>query len=603
MNRYEDFLSRIEVHQEALRDARDDLVGSRFRLRTKRQELRATEEATASRMRSTFDLMRTLLLKQGLNVPEEVHSAWADVDTMRDTLGEQEVGYEQAEKDYNLEEWQYTEKERDFLEHISRDTPLSEAPVAKFPPPDFSGRPIEFPYTSMEVGAISTTPEQSISFPTIVDFRAPVGTQFDDLEIEQLSRSTSAQPTTKVGSDIPHIDQAYCDSPSSLKTSKWSKIRQMIDDWMLGCLESSPLQRRWLESLVPEMNLNDEQRWILIKQHWRTDSPHDSTYHTGDTTIHGSTISEAISVDDDQNSFYDDSLVTDSDTGPSSIHPLLPDDRVAGTLASFDNPSKIKTSDLERHVKFQLETESSKSVSTQPTVMHLSSSHGEDHSSLAPESFQSSTATDSRVSYHPDRPSSTQFTERPAGSSFSELDPSSSFLEIDETYQGPSLGITGLERSQLDEKRSDISNTAELAVPESPDTHLEYKNPDTLQNKGMEYICVSPPAVVFQNSAMLDPDTPTLQDELSQEEIRDSIYRSRSHTRHPFAPFIRVKSPQPWSLPLLRLTPLPTPLYASSDNDGRLENIPFVTISDTPFRLPGPFSSPPLYCSTMPRRS
>jgi hypothetical protein len=66
---------------------------------------------------------------------------------------------------------------------------------------------------------------------------------------------------------------------------------------------------------------------------------------------------------------------------------------------------------------------------------------------------------------------------------------------------------------------------------------------------------------------------------------------ARGRTRHPFAPFIRVKSPEPWSLPLLRLTPLPSP---DSENRSlaaslrRLENVPFVAFSDSPFRLPGP---------------
>lgn len=58
-----------------------------------------------------------------------------------------------------------------------------------------------------------------------------------------------------------------------------------------------------------------------------------------------------------------------------------------------------------------------------------------------------------------------------------------------------------------------------------------------------------------------------------------------------FGPFIRVKSPEPWSLPLLRLTPLPTPSSAApwrSNNLYNLENVPFVSVSDSPFRLPGP---------------
>jgi hypothetical protein len=123
LNRYEDLLARIEVEQEELRDARDSLVGSRFRLRTRRRELRATREQAVGQ--ETFELMRRYFLVSGLGVPDEIESAWAGVDVIRDKLGGLEIDFEEAEEKYNVQEWQYTEKEKDFIEALSKDTVAS----------------------------------------------------------------------------------------------------------------------------------------------------------------------------------------------------------------------------------------------------------------------------------------------------------------------------------------------------------------------------------------------------------------------------------------------------------------------------------------------
>ncbi|KAH3962704.1 hypothetical protein HBI04_019750 [Parastagonospora nodorum] len=51
---------------------------------------------------------------------------------------------------------------------------------------------------------------------------------------------------------------------------------------------------------------------------------------------------------------------------------------------------------------------------------------------------------------------------------------------------------------------------------------------------------------------------------------------------------------EPWTLPLLRLTPIPTLSFDDlkiAKHSSRLESVPYVSISDTPWRLPGSYSS------------
>jgi hypothetical protein len=110
------------VLQEDLGDARDSLVGSRFRLRTRRRQLQTTHEQAVSQVGETSELMRRYLLSNELDLPNDLRSAWSRVDATRDTLGGLDADFEEEEENYNKEDWQYTLKERNFVESLSGDT-------------------------------------------------------------------------------------------------------------------------------------------------------------------------------------------------------------------------------------------------------------------------------------------------------------------------------------------------------------------------------------------------------------------------------------------------------------------------------------------------
>jgi hypothetical protein len=67
-NRFAYFLDRIEDRQENLRDARETLLGSRFRLQAQRRELLETRETAASQAGAVFNRLRQYLRELALDV-------------------------------------------------------------------------------------------------------------------------------------------------------------------------------------------------------------------------------------------------------------------------------------------------------------------------------------------------------------------------------------------------------------------------------------------------------------------------------------------------------------------------------------------------------
>lgn len=77
----------VEDHHNDLRDARGDLVGSRFRLNDQRNDLRKAREDTVAQVGKAYDLMRRLVFSHDLEIPVELQNLWKDVDDLPDNLG------------------------------------------------------------------------------------------------------------------------------------------------------------------------------------------------------------------------------------------------------------------------------------------------------------------------------------------------------------------------------------------------------------------------------------------------------------------------------------------------------------------------------------
>jgi hypothetical protein len=586
-SRYEQLRTYIEENQEDLRDARDDLLGSRFRLRTQRRDLRTTREKTVSRVGGAFDIMRRYFLSNGVDVPDELQTAWTEVDAVRDELGEKEINYEAAEQAYDKEEREYTEKEGLFVDDLSASDSMPTVPVQPAPPADYLDGLTRFSFGPSDVELVPAMPEDLILPPpptylTTPEFASgsPTGTPVFEAtrhvtprKHNSVLRSGDATPTQQT----PYTGRVMGADGCSHALVKWSDTRNQIEEWMLQSLKSSPLQIRWLKSLVPQGEMSDEDWWQLVDRYWHSDSLDDPVYHTGETIVSGGTVSQVVSSLRDREML--DTVIENNFTAePSNTAPLLPGDQLVDALELVSFPTRIKPRDLvdvPRRVTFELESQSNRSASTE--LSHASHSSG-------PECSSTSTFDDNS-SCHSSRDADT-IRHGQSG----RRDPANTGGCGDNAWEANSTSpefrsYTPYTRSQAGHGPADAQYGAVCSRSSSDDGSAEPRDsvthPDT--TKFEDCNLASPPPESSHAESTLVRGT------------RSKFAGARFQTRYPFAPFIWVRSPKPWSLPLLRLNPLPSPSFEDPSNQSsrnRLENTPFVSASNAPFRLPGPSTLP-----------
>jgi hypothetical protein len=568
-DRYALLLSRIEERQEDLRDARDDLVGSRFRLRTKRQGLRTTRDKTVSRIGGAFDLTRRYFLARGLDVPQELMSAWSEVDDVRDILGEQETDYEAEEEKYNSEEWMYTEKEKAFLDGLSEDMALRTDSFEDIPS---IGHVEDLPHFSFDSprASVDYAVFEELNPSSIAELKAPV------YFTEESSEAQSAGTTEllKLSPDSP-IWRSQDDTTLVQQSTQigrlhqrmgWLETHKIIEDWMFEFLMSSRLQKASLEALVPKGGLSDQAWCQLVAHHWKTDSSDSSAFHTGDTTISGEALSHAMSSNTKQD-LSEVPCLEDVDTRSASVGVLLPENRHFDALESVDFPIKIKRDDLvdvPRHVTFLVRASSGHSKSIRYTGM--TGLECDSNSAINEKWSDTSSGSDNTVRHAEDSPK-----DKPTAEDLHDY--------VVVTPVSDPNHLSGTAGTSI----PDTQQVSDLSVPSAHQISSTTCSPDSND--------ASPTQVELHDNDSVPPNSTHARRPRSHDDRSDFI-GARLQTRHPFAPFIRVKSPKPWNLPLLRMTPLPTSDPPVSQHIERLENIPFVFISNTPFRLPGPSRFP-----------
>ncbi|KAH3953403.1 hypothetical protein HBH53_028280 [Parastagonospora nodorum] len=616
---FEGSLEWVEDMQEDLRDAREDLVGSRFRLRTKRQELRATGEKAFVAMGRAFDLMRRRFLIEQLNVPEDMISVWLQVDKIRNALGEQDVEYEQAENDYNMEEWQYTETEGRFVQSVQRcrtkhvnshDPPsipgsLSERPtqIPFFQPPDYiikDSLAIELdrahPFSGVPITVMSPQGEQEIQT-SVESHSAPITDTTSIFSYLGANLADDLSETDSQDREDGHCRVADADllrnyDRSDAYLDRWSNSRQYIDRWMLEVLTTSSLQKQWLERFVPKGNLSDGEWLTLVTKHWESTSSNASVFHTGDTTVSDESVKKEMSSDGVQRPF-ESSTYCSSDTWQPSGSPVFPDGRVADHQASFNNPVKIRARDLiddPRHVTFSIVPSRSYSDPVRVISADPITSNSEQLLSAASTTTQTKGAYARSLSKETSAAGSYMSSTSRGNSSVSTIEAEPSFRFSAERHVLHPGGDIPNERVTIPSYIEIKTKAASQGEQSSKDELQHMKT--SKSNRSLHTDSESNGQALMQSNAQEQ----TASEHKASMEEADTLLTRRpwSHTRYPFAPFIRVKSSEPWTLPLLRLTPIPTLSFDDltvANHSSRLENVPFVSISDTPWRLPGPYSS------------
>ncbi|KAH7378349.1 hypothetical protein BKA66DRAFT_443005 [Pyrenochaeta sp. MPI-SDFR-AT-0127] len=577
-DRYEELLERIEDEKEDLRDARDDVVGSRFRLRTKRKKLRETRQVATTQAGAAFDLVKRYLLEQAIHLPDHIQTALSDADNARDDLGVQEVEYEEAEDKYNLEEWRYTEKENAFVNGLSRSA-LSPNPAPMRGPneADMSGFAFSFADDSNspapELGRIS--PPASFQPPELVEnsesshsMQWPQQPVAPPLPPDYLPNSIPFQspPFLAAEHSTRPVSQRHDDDPRSHASVKWSDTCRRIDTWLLDIVICSTLEKGRLKSLVSKNDYSDDDWWKLVTQTWNSENSEDNVFHTGDTTVSFGAMSEPVSATTMRKLFaIPDTENLDDTLGPPALSPtpFLLEDGVTNALEVFDIPATLEPEDLiddvPKQVTFMASPPSPPStISTALTVMTLASSGMGAVSNTAEADHSSCTSSEQDGTIRRG-----QLTTRIRSNPVPPVDS----VPVAVPAVLPSLGSASRQQQPFSEVEQLLPSTARPRTPDS-DRSLSVMTP--------------------RQHGSTESSTPmTLSKELlSESNARPCPPGSECDGQCLVAPFLWINSAVPWAFPLLRLTPFSKQPFCP--NAHRFEYFPFISMSNSELRLPGP---------------
>jgi hypothetical protein len=109
-------LEAMERLQEELRDARDELIKHRSSFSGAGTSLRGCRHEAGQQGSSLVETLKRIIAGNGPQSPE---NCMREVDAWRDRLEELEAEYDDAEEQYNIAEWEYTQREKSFVQALA----------------------------------------------------------------------------------------------------------------------------------------------------------------------------------------------------------------------------------------------------------------------------------------------------------------------------------------------------------------------------------------------------------------------------------------------------------------------------------------------------
>jgi hypothetical protein len=529
---FTDFLIHIEDRQDALRDAREALLGSRYRLQVQRRELRNTREKAASQTGATFNRIRKYLLELNLDLPSEIDAALSEADLSRDDLGIQELEYEEAERAYNLEEWRYTEKETKFVDDVSGSAPVASQRSGPFPLVEEDNNILRFSYGPQDIAHIVAEADGEL-LPFAVFENDLQADSIDYHSEDSEGQSTvSGEPSTPLefGSIFSHesIIPEYSarttheDSQTDdnvvighyrMNWSGPSGTLQYIDKWLLDILKTSELEKRRLKASLSLHDIQQDEWWLLVEQHWTARNADNTAYHTGDTTVSDETLSEAESSNA-MRRLFDTSSIAESAIQTMPALNMLPQE-VGEYLELAPFPKRIKRRDLVDHIP-------------ERPLLHDGKKHVK---------FLGSSLSDHSESTHPPL-----FTQASSGLDFS------STSGVSNKTPGPSSG----EKEMVCHTNESFNNRLVAERPDKeksdrPFTSLKHNEREKTDHLTQQGPLPSSPALI--NSNIVGGESSFSYEELTPQapglERQSYFSVSESHTSPANDLYIKVKSPEP----------------------------------------------------------
>lgn len=351
---YTDFVHRIEKEQEDIRDAREDLLGSRFRLQVQRRELLKTREKAATQAGATFDRVRRYLIAIDVAMPDDIEISISATEQLRNDLGDQEVEYDEAEKAYNMEEWEYTQKESRFIDDMCGTTPAPNDIVKNTQPMEYPDEATRFSLGRQDIENIVAEAEGDVSH-ELLDIEGPLR---DEDELSEAPSTVAGEiHKTITGSDGKHSTSTpdlTVDSSGSLLLAeidptrtqlKYAGTRRSVDEWLLHALEQSRFEKAQFQIWFSE-HTDIEEWWSFVEHNWYPESPDGSQQDKADSTISEEGLSDPVSSNAMRN-LFDVSDTHDSAAQDLSDLPLIAEDRVMDAFDEVNFPMDIEPRDLE----------------------------------------------------------------------------------------------------------------------------------------------------------------------------------------------------------------------------------------------------------------
>lgn len=510
----------LHLLQEQVRDSRDALVGARFRLHTKRREIRIVRQEAGAESGAAYNLFKNYLLSQTTSLPHDILEAIQKADELQDKLGNVETDYDDAEEKYNQQEWSYTRLEECFVDSLPDDVTVIQASprdnlqatetdlLTRFA--DASADVLN--YSSLDELMEMSPDERQASLEqeergTVAPTKPEKSTFLDGVRI---ARSHRVEPSKEVQTPLP---RSFSEADLEERRPMWSSIRYRIDEWLLDSLKNSSLQQQRLRAALSQHNLGDRPWLQIVSQYWYLDSPHGTVHHTGDTTASESSGEQQ--------------------------------------LAGVTSP-RVTDVSLLGHLALGLSTAGSKrAVGTQCTSAISESSLGSVDIAVG--------LPVTSVDLRSDNQHDVLGQSIPEGVSIRT-----------KAFQEGSLAPTA------------VSGVGDMSKAASIDNSLirSWPTATNLQGSASETDPTNPEWVSMVD---MDPSSPNSAGETSPAGLKPALddYEDHLPSQNTFQLFIEVPGTKPWTLPLVRLTPIGQSIQ-------RLDCIPFVSTSDTPFRLPGP---------------
>jgi hypothetical protein len=538
-DQYIDF-DHVEERQENLRDARETLLGLRFRLQVRRRDLTATRAKAASQAGAAFNRLRQYLVETGIDPPAEIESALSEAEALRNTLGIDEVEYDEAEMVYNGAEWRYTTKESQFIDELYGSAPAPSQPGRSHLPLDEHDNSAR----------ISLGPQDIANMVAESDGDLYLSTYSAEMPLESEDGLSESQDTVpgdlyqpfpssnnqgnyamENSSVYPARDLLFEELAVGHSRLKWAGTRRYIDEWLLNSLDSSTLELgRLRHHSMVENNLSYEEWRKLVEQHWFLETPQGCDFHDGDTTVSEESRSEPFSSNA-MHRLFDTSDITEPETQQFPPTPLLAQDRVLDALELASFPTDIEPLDLidtsPKDGTFLGRSFSPHSESTHPTTLTRASSRLDCSSHSTTEEYLFTLA---RPEYDIAQPRGVPSIKLSTGDSQHyrkpEIDFARSISPGDSAYgRSPTSTTTQQPRLDFHDLYSHQRTT-------SPQTCIE-------ESSAQEFTANS-----TGTGTILDKD------KSNPSEVEWLSPRPRKQNLDIYEPYIRIESLDPWNLPV-----------------------------------------------------